>query len=50
MDRRVAQGRSQPAGQDPSSLFVSIAVGCALIAAALVVYTLSHPTRFYNHF
>jgi hypothetical protein len=25
-------------------------VGCALIAAALVVYTLSHPTRFYNHF
>ena len=50
MDRRVAQGRSQPARQDPSSLFVSIAVGCALIAAALVVYTLSHPTRFYNHF
>jgi hypothetical protein len=32
------------------STFVSVAVGCALIAAALVVYTLSHPTRFYNHF
>ena len=50
MDRRVAQGRSQPALGDPSSAFVSIAVGCALIAIALVVYTLSHPTRFYNHF
>ena len=50
MDRRVAQGRSQPAPQDPSSLFVAISVGCALIAIALVVYTLSHPTRFYNHF
>jgi hypothetical protein len=50
VDRRVAQGRSQPALGDPSSAFVSIAVGCALIAIALVVYTLSHPTRFYNHF
>jgi hypothetical protein len=50
VDRRVAQGRSQPALGDTSSAFVSIAVGCALIAIALVVYTLSHPTRFYNHF
>ncbi len=29
---------------------MSIAVGCALVAAALVVYTLTHPTRLYNHF
>ena len=52
MDRRVAQGRSPLASDAPpsSSLFVSIAVGCALVAIALVVYTLSHPTRFYNHF
>jgi len=51
VDRRVAQGRS-PLASDapPSSLFVSIAVGCALVAIALVVYTLSHPNRFYNHF
>jgi hypothetical protein len=51
VDRRVAQGRSPLASDAPSSsLFVSIAVGCALIAIALVVYTLTHPTRFYNHF
>ena len=50
MDRRVAQGRSQPAHPDPSATFVAISVGSALIAIALVVYTLSHPTRFYNHF
>jgi hypothetical protein len=52
VDRRVAQGRSPLASDAPpsSSLFVSIAVGCALVAIALVVYTLSHPTRFYNHF
>ena len=52
MDRRVAQGRSPLASDAPpsSSLFVSIAVGCALVAIALVVYTLSHPNRFYNHF
>jgi hypothetical protein len=29
---------------------VSIAVGCALVAIALSVYTLSHPYRLYNHF
>ena len=29
---------------------MSIAVGCALVAIALVVYTLSHPNRLYNHF
>jgi len=52
VDRRVAQGRSPLASDAPpsSSLFVSIAVGCALVAIALVVYTLSHPDRFYNHF
>jgi hypothetical protein len=52
VDRRVAQGRSPLASDAPSSssLFVSIAVGCALVAIALVVYTLSHPNRFYNHF
>src|SRR3954451_24849871 len=50
VDRRVAQGRSPAAPQDPSARLVSISVGCALIALALVVYTLSHPTRFYNHF
>jgi hypothetical protein len=51
VDRRVAQGRSPLASDAPSSsLFVSIVVGCALVAIALVVYTLSHPTRFYNHF
>ena len=51
MDRRVAQGRSSLAWQPtPSSLFVSVAVGAGLVAIALVVYTLSHPYRFYNHF
>ena len=51
MDRRVAQGRSRLASDaSPSSLFVSVAVGSALVALALVVFALSHPTRFYNHF
>jgi hypothetical protein len=50
VDRRVAQGRSPLASDAPSSLFVSIAIGSALVALALVVYTLSHPYRFYNHF
>ena len=52
MDRRVAQGRSPLASGAPpsSSLFVSIGVGCALVAIALVVFTLSHPDRYYNHF
>ena len=50
MDGSVAQGRSEPALDDPGPTFVSISIGCALIAAALVVYTLSHPNRFYNHF
>ncbi len=38
------------AHDDPASTFVSISIGCALIAAALVVYNLAHPLRFYNHF
>ncbi len=29
---------------------MAIAVGCALVAIALVIYTLSHPLRLYNHF
>ncbi|HET9613254.1 MAG TPA: hypothetical protein VFP22_00460 [Candidatus Limnocylindrales bacterium] len=52
MDRRVAQGRS-PVGSPAfasSSTFVSVAVGLALVAIALVVYTVSHPYRFYDHF
>ena len=51
MDRRVAQGRSPLASDAPSSsLFVAIAIGAALVALALVVYPLSHPFRYYNHF
>ncbi len=49
---RVAQGRSQlpsPAPSPPST-FVSFAVGASLVAIALVIYTLSHPYRFYDHF
>ena len=29
---------------------MAVAVGCALVAIALVIYTLSHPLRLYNHF
>ena len=52
MDRRVAQGRSQLPSADPQppSACVAIAVGLGLVAIALVVYTLSHPYRFYDHF
>ncbi len=52
MDRRVAQGRSPLSSSAlyPSSTFVAVVVGACLIAIALVVYTLSHPDRFYNHF
>ena len=51
MDRRVTQGRSPLAEEARRpSLFLSIAIGAALVALALVVYTLSHPYRFYNHF
>jgi hypothetical protein len=51
VDRRVAQGRSPLASDaSPSTLFVSIAIGSALVALALVVYTVSHPDRFYDHF
>jgi hypothetical protein len=52
VDRRVAQGRSPLASSVPypSSTFVTIVVGACLVAVALVVYTLSHPDRFYNHF
>ena len=51
MDRRVAQGRSPLASDAPSSsLFVAIAIGAALVALALVVYPLSHPFRYYDHF
>jgi hypothetical protein len=52
VDRRVAQGRSPLASSVPypSSTFVTVVVGACLVAVALVVYTLSHPDRFYNHF
>ena len=52
MDRRVAQGRSQLAPADPpaASPFASFAVGASLVAIALVVYSLSHPFRLYDHF
>jgi hypothetical protein len=50
VDGSVAQGRSAAARDDPASTFVSISIGCALVAAALVVYNLSHPFRFYDHF
>jgi hypothetical protein len=53
VDRRVAQGRSQPpspADLPAPSPFVAIAVGLGLVAIALVVYTVSHPFRYYDHF
>jgi hypothetical protein len=52
VDRRVAQGRSQLPSADPQppSAFVAIAVGLGLVAIALVVYTASHPFRYYDHF
>jgi hypothetical protein len=52
VDRSVAQGPSSLSTADPvlSSTFVSLVVGVCLIAIALVVYTLSHPYRYYNHF
>jgi hypothetical protein len=34
----------------PPSPFVVIVVGLALVAIALVVYTVSHPFRYYDHF
>ena len=52
MDRRVAQGRSPLASDAP--LVVALrrdrASAPRLVAIALVVYTLSHPYRYYNHF
>jgi hypothetical protein len=53
VDRRVAQGRSQPPSPaDPPapSPFVAIAVGLGLVAIALFVYSVSHPFRYYDHF
>jgi hypothetical protein len=50
VDGSVAQGRSPLASDAPSSLFVAIAIGAALVALALVVYPLSHPFRYYDHF
>jgi hypothetical protein len=52
VDRRVAQGQSPLGSPVPasSSTFVSVVVGAVLVAIALVVYTVSHPYRFYDHF
>jgi hypothetical protein len=53
VDRRVAQGLS-PGGRSgrstTSSALVSIGVGIGLALAALVVYSLTNPHRFYDHF
>ena len=52
MDRRVAQGGSplpSPVSISSSAL-VSVAVGACLVAIALLVYTASHPFRYYDHF
>ena len=52
MDGRVAQGRSPLASPEPSppSTFAAFVIGACLVAIALVVYSLSHPDRFYDHF
>jgi len=52
VDRRVAQGRSQPPSADLPTIspFAAISVGLGLVAIALVVYTISHPFRYYDHF
>jgi hypothetical protein len=52
VDRRVAQGRSQIPSTDPSpaSPLVAFTVGAGLVAIALVVYAVSHPFRYYDHF
>jgi len=52
VDRRVAQGRSPLASPNsyPSSTFVTVVGAACLVAIALVVYTVSHPDRYYNHF
>jgi hypothetical protein len=65
VDRRVAQGRL-PASRDDrdssrnvdsrasdgriAARLASVAIGVALVAIALYVYTFSHPYRFYDHF
>jgi len=64
VDRRVAQGRSQGPGSDPSGgvttvagrrgptsdTLTSVAIGLVLVAIALVVYSHTKPYRFYDHF
>ena len=65
MDRRVAQGpaeRSGPlqaAAEDPAvarnrspsfGRVVSVAIGIGLVLGALFVYTVTSPTRYYDHF
>ena len=59
MDRRVAQGRSRRPESDipdyvPSygsrAMITSVAIGIGLILIAAVVYSLTKPHRFYDHF
>jgi hypothetical protein len=52
VDRRVAQGRSLLPSVDPPAptRLAAFTVGLVLVAIALVVYTISHPVRFYDHF
>jgi hypothetical protein len=52
VDRRVAQGRSPLAAADlpPVSPIVAVGTGLLLVAIALVIYSVTHPVRFYDHF
>ena len=52
MDRRVAQGRSPLAAADlpPVSPIVAVGTGLLLVAIALVIYSITHPVRYYDHF
>jgi hypothetical protein len=63
VERRVAQGRSQPpdppqpsdavgpaAGSRRLATIASIAVGLGFVVTALLVYTASRPDRIYDHF
>ena len=65
MDRRVAQGRLQASRDDraspPNSVAptgvsravvtpASVGIGLGLVVIALLVYTATHPFRYYDHF
>ena len=53
MGPRVASGASRTtvAGREPSAgTILSVAIGIGLVLVALVVYSISKPYRFYDHF